>query len=149
MGNFKHGKCESATYSTWRAMKARCNRKTSAYYNYYGARGIKVCQRWNCSFSNFLEDMGEKPEGMSLERKDNSKGYSPENCCWADKFVQSRNQRLRKDSTSGFKGVNWNKRRNAWIVRIQYNNKRKDIGAFKELKEAIKARKEAEDKYWN
>ncbi len=66
-----------------------------AYYGYagYGGRGITMCDKWLNDFSAFLADMGEAPEGLTLERKDVNGGYSPENCVWASYLVQRRNQR--------------------------------------------------------
>lgn len=79
-------------YSTWQGMKQRCtNQKHSGYYR-YGGRGIFVCERWMNSFQDFCSDMGEKPEGTTLDRKDNSKGYSKENCRWATKDEQQLNR---------------------------------------------------------
>lgn len=77
-------------------MKQRCyNRHKSGYEN-YGGRGIKVCKRWLEGFENFLKDMGEKPEGMSLERKNNDKDYSKSNCYWATPKQQANNRRKRR-----------------------------------------------------
>jgi len=89
----KHGKTGDRTYGSWSAMKARCLNPKNGRYNSHGGRGIKVCGRWLESFQNFLSDMGERPEGKSLERVDNDGHYEPGNCRWATPIEQASNTR--------------------------------------------------------
>ena len=93
-GHNKKGKT-TKIYWIWQGMKARCSDLKQENYRYYGARGITVCERWINSFENFLTDMGERPKGLTLERKDNDKGYSPDNCIWTSPREQRMNQRPR------------------------------------------------------
>lgn len=99
----KHGMAMTPTYHVWQGMKTRCYNKNFHAYPNYGARGITVCDRWLESFENFYEDMGEKPHKKSLDRIDNSKGYSKENCRWATNEEQQRNRRWARLLT--YKGV--------------------------------------------
>lgn len=103
--NNKHGKSNTAEYRVWIGMKNRCNNPNSTGYENYGGRGIKVCQRWNDSFENFIEDMGERPkESYQIDRINNDKGYSPDNCRWVNRSVNTLNKRHKK-GTSGFKNI--------------------------------------------
>lgn len=74
-------------------MKQRCYNPKATQYADYGGRGITVCDRWRYSFHAFLEDMGPRPPGHSIDRIDSDKGYGPDNCRWADKKTQQRNRR--------------------------------------------------------
>lgn len=85
-------------YKIWKAMIQRCYNNNCGEYHNYGARGITVCDRWKNDFFNFKNDMGERPKGLSLERKDNNGNYSPTNCIWATSKQQSANKRARKDA---------------------------------------------------
>jgi hypothetical protein len=89
-----HGLSNHELYGTWLDMRRRCVNPKNSRYPYYGGRGIYVCERWMYSFPNSLEDMGERPEGMSLDRIDNDGPYDPDNCRWADKHTQNLNQRI-------------------------------------------------------
>lgn len=74
----------------------RCHNSNNAQYELYGGRGIKVCLRWRNSFEAFVEDMGVRPEGLTLERKNNDLGYNKKNCVWATRLAQSNNRRANK-----------------------------------------------------
>lgn len=89
----RHHMTDSPTYGSWRAMLKRCTNPKHPAYASYGGRGITVCERWLHSFQNFLEDMGERPAGKTLDRKNNDLGYSPANCRWATWNEQARNKR--------------------------------------------------------
>jgi len=92
---FRHGETGTPTHRSWSSMKQRCTNPAVISWKYYGAKGIRVCNRWNV-FANFLADMGERPPGTSLERLDNTRDYCPENCVWATPQQQCRNKRTNR-----------------------------------------------------
>lgn len=91
MGKRTHGYADTPTYNIWALMLQRCGNPKAANYTRYGGRGIRVCERWR-KFDGFLADMGLCPAGLMLERKDNDKGYYPENCRWATPKEQAANR---------------------------------------------------------
>lgn len=93
-----HGGSYSRAYKVWSSMKGRCENSMHASFKDYGARGIKVCERWQ-SFTAFYEDMGDPPAGMSIDRRNNDGDYEPDNCRWASSVEQNNNRRANKPIT--------------------------------------------------
>lgn len=152
-GNYKgagrkytaHGLYKHPLYVTWSNMIARCTKKYSARYSNYGGRGITVCDRWQESFANFLEDVGEKPdENHTLDRIDNNGNYEPSNVRWATLEQQAANQGKRWNNKTGITGVSWDKRRSKWRAVMFINGKQTELGSFNNIEEAVKARNKAE-----
>lgn len=94
MRNMIHGRTKTPEYTIWCLMRRRCYDHNSQDFQNYGGRGIDVCESWRSSFAAFFADMGKRPSSRhSLERLDNERGYSPENCIWATAIQQQRNKR--------------------------------------------------------
>ncbi len=89
----KHGMRHTSEYNTWLHMKDRCNNPKNRRYKDYGGRGITICKAWQESFLEFYNDMGIKPKNSTLERINNNGNYIKNNCKWATKEEQNRNQR--------------------------------------------------------
>jgi hypothetical protein len=107
--NRSHGQTGSLTYVSWSSMWTRCTNKNRQVWKYYGGRGIEVCKRWK-SFEAFLEDMGTRPSGLTLERRDTDGHYSKKNCYWATRKQQA-----------------LSRRNSRWVV---YNGRRQTISAW-------------------
>lgn len=91
-GRKTHGKRNTRAFAIWSSMRQRCENPNSKQFSNYGGRGITVCERWQ-KFENFLADMGEPAEGLTIDRNDNDKGYEPGNCRWATRIQQNLNRR--------------------------------------------------------
>lgn len=152
-----HGDCGSVEYQTYSGMKMRCLSPNNGRYADYGGRGITICERWlesgSRGFENFLEDMGRRrPEGYSIERVDVDGNYTPENCIWIPLADQVNNRRINKNNSSGKTGVVWNKKNSKWVAQISVGKSGSArsyyLGCFEEFKDAVKAREQAELKYF-
>ncbi len=86
-----HGQHRTRAYQAWGNMKARCHNPRNKRYADYGGKGILVCERWH-TFAAFFEDMGECPDGYTIDREDNTKGYSPDNCHWVSRSDNQANR---------------------------------------------------------
>lgn len=94
-GHTRRGVPRSPEYSAWTGMRSRCNNPNNDSYEYYGGRGIQVCDRWLQSFENFFSDIGVRPSSNhSLDRVDVNGNYEPSNCKWATKAEQMINRRV-------------------------------------------------------
>lgn len=96
--NVRHGMARTPMYRAWQAMIQRCENPNAKNYDRYGGRGITVCDEWH-DFQAFFRDMGSRPVGFSIERTDNSKGYSKGNCRWATTSQQNNNRRANRKFT--------------------------------------------------
>jgi hypothetical protein len=131
--NTKHGLGYTRLYNIWKTMKDRTlNPKHKAYIR-YGGRGITICEKW-LDVRNFydwaMSNGYEENKGLSIDRIDNDGNYEPNNCRWTTKTIQSRNQRIRKDNTSGYKGVHFDKKLGKYRAKISINKKRIYLGYF-------------------
>lgn len=135
-------------YNIWNCMKTRCYNKTREDYELYGGRGITVCDEWLHDFSAFRKWSlaNGYDESLTLDRIDANGDYCPENCRWADKCTQARNQRISRTNKTGYAGVQH--RGNKFTAYIIVNGKHLHLGTFATIEEAAKVRRDAELKYW-
>jgi len=137
--NYRHGGSGTRLYRIWAAMKTRCMNPNFWAYNHYGGRGIKVCRAWQKfpAFQRWALSNGYRDK-LTIERKNNDRGYCPSNCKWATRKEQSSNQRMHCNNTSGYSGIVFNKQHNIRPWRAKY--KGVHIGMFSTGQEANNAR---------
>jgi hypothetical protein len=139
-GGNTHGLSHNQFYKTWKNMMGRCYNLKNKRYQSYGGRGISVCTDWQ-DLANFVS-WAESTyiEGMTMDRINNDGNYEPTNIRWADKTTQAVNQRIQKNNTSGFVGINWYKITSKWVSKIKVNKVDINLGYFNSKEEAVQAR---------
>jgi len=139
----KHGYAKNGykhpLYVTWTNIKRRCYKARSTSYKNYGARSIKVCDEWKNDPKIFIEWalINGYEQGLDIDRIDNDGNYTPSNCRFVTRQVNSVNIRKHKDNTSGYTGIS--KKRNKWNARIRFN-KNINLGCYSSKKEALQKR---------
>ncbi len=140
-GGKTHGDSSTQLYKVWNNMRKRIYNPSNPNYPNYGGRGIKICKEWETypPFKAWALSNGYSPS-LSIDRVDNDGNYTPANCRWADKTTQARNTRiLRKNNTSGYRGVTFFTRDRAWKAQITVGNLHINIGLYSSKVEAAKA----------
>ena len=140
--NRTHGLGGHRMYKTWDGVMQRCNNPKHKRYKDYGGRGISVCEEWLDirNFVDWVENKSNWEEGLTLDRIDNDKGYSPDNCTFSTKTIQAINRRQKSNNTSGYVGVSWYAKVSKWRARVNMFKKEKLIGYYLTLEEAVQAR---------
>jgi hypothetical protein len=136
MGLKKHGMYGTPEYYIWNAMLQRCTNPKHDHYDYYGGRGITVCERWRI-FENFFKDMGMRPSPKhSIDRIDVNGNYQPFNCRWTTRSYQIINQTKRANTSSKYKGVSYARTHKSWAAGLTLDGKHFHVGRFKNEHEA-------------
>ena len=129
-----HGLKNTRLYNIWTNIKMRTLNPKNKHYLDYGGRGITICDEWKNDAEAFydwaMSNGYEENKGLSIDRIDNDGSYSPENCRWTTSTIQCRNQRMKKNNKSGYRGVYFRKDNNNFRVTITVNKKQINLGAF-------------------
>ena len=131
----RHGDYGTRLWTIYNSMKQRCSNRNTPFYKNYGGRGIAVCDEWKNSYLAFrawalANGYSDK---LTIDRKDGNGGYTPTNCRWADHTTQIINSRIRKDNTSGFKGVSLRRDTGKFFAYVTLHGKRKGLGSHHTL----------------
>jgi hypothetical protein len=152
-GNYRKGssltQTERYTWQAWVSMRARCLQPGIPGYKSCGGRGIQVDARWGGAdnpahidaFPNFFADMGRRPEGYALRRKNLNLNFTPENCYWG-KMGTTEGTSIR-ETISGITGVYWRRSKQRWIAQISFRGDNRQLGSYTTLEEAVAAREKA------
>jgi len=148
--NTTHGLSKTRLHKTWRGIIQRCNNKKNTRFKYYGGRGIIICDEWLNNFKSFYDWSIKNgySDDLTIDRINNDGNYEPGNCRWITMLEQCHNRGLHPKNKSGCSGVTFAKDRNKWRASITINYKKINLGSFKNIDDAIIARKQAERKYW-
>lgn len=142
----RHGRYYEPEHTVWRNMRKRCS--DHRYAQWYG--NVRVCDRWQNSYENFLADVGRKPTpDASLDRIDPSGHYEPSNVRWVPKHKQAHNTKTFRTNKTGVAGVSWSNTKQKWRAAIYVSNKQKHVGYFDDFNDAVAARKTAEQTLWS
>ena len=132
--NSVHKLSYTKLYRIFATLKDRVLNSKNKQYSDYGGRGITICDEWKNDFKSFYDwsilNGYEENKGLSIDRIDNGGNYYPENCRWVTKTIQSRNQRIGKNNTSGYKGVHFYKKSGKYIAKIYVNKEQVQLGRF-------------------
>lgn len=123
----RHGLRSHKLYDRWYSMVKRCIDPKDDQYKHYGGRGITVCERW-LDLKNYIEDVEPLyQEGLQLDRIDNDKGYSPDNCRWATRSQNTKNRRNKSDFQSNHEFIIFHKRRNKWLINQAFDTEQEAL----------------------
>lgn len=138
----EHGKRYARIYRIWIAIKRRLFNDKNINYSIYGGKGIRICENWKKSFSEFYRWSVENGynDNLSIDRIDVNGNYCPENCRWVDRHIQSANRNLLKSNNSGYTGISLCGKK--YRAQINVNRKYFHIGMYDNVKDALKARNE-------